>query len=187
MMENYKNHVLLLIDVQVGIDDLSIAERNNPMAESNIEKLLNAWRDDEREVIHVKHNSESPGSPLRPDQPGNQIQPWCLPLDSEMLFEKTVNSAFIGTGLENHLRERNITDLIIAGLTTDHCVSTSTRMAANLGFNVALVGDATATFGGTDKHGRVFSADDVHAVNLYSLDGEFCLVVETEEVLATMS
>jgi len=182
-MDNYNHAALLVIDVQVGIDELFSSGRNNPTAEDKIANLIRTWRESGREVIHVKHNSTEPGSPLRPELPGNDFKPQCKPQGVEKVFEKTVNSAFIGTGLENYLRESGINDLVIVGLTTDHCVSTTTRMAANLGFDVVLVGDATATFGRKDRQGKEFTAEEVHAVNLLSLDGEFCQVVSSDEIL----
>ncbi len=175
---------LLVVDVQRGIDELGPGQRNNPQAEDNIERLINAWRDSAKRIVHVKHNSVSPGSPLRPEHPGNAFKPQALPVTGEDIFEKTVNSAFIGTGLEQHLKENNISSLVIVGLTTDHCVSTTTRMAGNLGFDVALVSDATATFAKTGPDGNVYDAEQVHQINLSSLDGEFCQVVTTENVLA---
>ena len=56
------------------------------------------------------------------------------PLPGETECSKTVNSAFIGTGLEAYRHERAIDSLVVVGLTTDHCVSTSVRTAGNLGF-----------------------------------------------------
>ena len=141
-----KNAALLAIDVQKGLDSPALGSRNNPDAESNMEKLLADWRSKSLPVIHVKHNSTEEGSGLRPDSPGNEIKDFCKPVADEILFEKTVNSAFIGTDLESHLKNKGIQNLVVFGLTTDHCVSTSVRMAANLGFSVWLVGDATATF-----------------------------------------
>ncbi|MBX2885713.1 MAG: cysteine hydrolase [Granulosicoccus sp.] len=175
--------VLLIIDVQLGLDDPSFGKRNNPAAERNMARLLDQWRKRHLPVVHVRHDSTEPASTLRPELPGNAIKPEVTPLDNEPLFAKNVNSAFIGTGLEQYLRDHHYQDLTVVGLTTDHCVSTSVRMAANLGFTVTLVSDATATFERTTKSGQWFSADQMHDINLASLDGEFCTVLTTDEVL----
>ncbi len=174
---------LLLIDVQKGFDNPAWGARNNPEAESNISDILAAWREHEAPIIHVKHCSTSPQSPLHPDQPGNAFKDEALPRPGEPEFTKTVNSAFIGTGLESYLREEGLDSLVIVGLTTDHCVSTSTRMAGNLGFDVTLVSDATATFERKDTSGEYISAEDMHRVNLASLNHEFCTVMTTRQVM----
>ena len=178
-----QNTALLLIDVQQGFDEPMWGKRNNPDLELNIVKLLDARRKAELPVIHIQHCSVNPIYPLHPDNPGNAFKPEAIPIDGEPIFQKTVNSAFIGTGLEAYLREQGINDLVIVGLTTDHCVSTSVRMAGNLGINVQLVADATATFAKTGPDGREYSADEIHAVNLASLHDEFCQVVTTQELI----
>ncbi len=173
---------LLLIDVQKGFDEPYWGQRNNPHAEAHIARLLAAWRQAQRPIIHVRHCSTEPNSPLRPERPGNAFKDEAQPLPGEIQFSKTVNSAFIGTDLEAYLREQVITDLVIVGLTTDHCVSTTTRMAANLGFTVTLVEDATATFD-RKYNGRYYTADEIHQTNLASLHGEFCTVRPTAAIL----
>ena len=178
-----KKTALLVIDVQKGFDDPSWGKRNNPGAESNIALLLSEWRKHELPIVHIQHCSVEPNSLLRPELPGSEFKEEAQPLPGEKQFSKTVNSAFIGTELEKYLQERDITSLVIVGLTTDHCVSTSTRMAANLGFNVTLVSDATATFDREGYDGALYSADDIHKINLVNLNGEFCIVRSTEEVL----
>lgn len=174
---------LLVIDVQKGFDDPSWGKRNNPNAEANIALLLSEWRKHELPIIHIQHCSVEPNSPLRPELSGNEFKEEAQPLPEEKQFSKSVNSAFIGTELEKYLQEHNISSLVIVGLTTDHCVSTSTRMAANLGFNVTLISDATATFDREGYDGTLYSADDIHKINLVSLNGEFCIVRSTAEVL----
>ena len=174
---------LLVIDVQKGLDDPSRGKRNNPDAESNIALLLSEWRKQELPIIHIRHCSLGPNSPLRPELPGNAFKEEARPLPSEAQFGKSINCAFIGTELEEYLKEHDISSLVIVGLTTDHCVSSSARMAANLGFNVTLVSDATATFNREGHDGAIHAADDVREISLVSLDGEFCIVRSTEEVL----
>jgi nicotinamidase-related amidase len=178
---------LLVVDVQQGLDDPRYGARNNPDAERNIVALLAAWRKRKAPVIHIQHMSVEPGSPLRPELPGNAIKPEARPLPGEPLFQKTVNSAFIGTPLESHLRSNGIGALVVVGLTTDHCVSTTVRMAANLGFITTLVGDATATHGRTGPDGERLDAEQMHRSALASLHGEFATVRTTADLLGELA
>lgn len=178
---------LLIIDVQKGLADPSLGERNNPEAECNIARLLEAWRQRALPVVHIQHCSLEPHSLLRPELPGNAFKDEAMPLPGEQQFQKTTNSAFVGTDLERYLREREILSLVIVGLTTDHCVSASTRTAADLGFEVVLVADATAAFARTGYDGVYYTGEEIHRVNVVSLDREFCWVQSTEEVLASIT
>ncbi|CAG7972093.1 unnamed protein product [Penicillium olsonii] len=213
---------LILIDNQLGFTNPSTVSywgttRSNPQYEDNIQSLLGAFRAAKSsnstlmEVIHVFHSSLSPESPFHPSHPSKGITPLEFatpaPDGSEPVFWKSVNSAFIGTGLEAYLREKGFRQLIIAGLTTDHCVSTTTRMAANLGVvdrypdgpvrlrsdgthenelnvdkgRIVLVDDATATFG---KAG--IDSETIHRVSVASLDGEFADAFSTKEVVQAL-
>jgi len=176
---------LVLIDWQKAFRDISYwGERNNPDAEHNAARLLAHWREIGQPVVHVKHDSTEPASPLRPDQPGNEFEDFAVPIGDEPLHVKNVNSAFIGTSLERHLRDAGIQDLVFSGVTTDHCVNTSVRMAANLGFSVTLVADACYTFGRTTPGGLELTAEVVHETHLASLMGEFAQVENTDEIIA---
>jgi nicotinamidase-related amidase len=106
-----------------------------------------------------------------------------MPEEGEPVITKNVNSAFIGTTLDEQLRDRGIHEIVIVGLTTPHCISTSTRMAGNLGYTVYLVADATAAFQLTNVDGTLCDAETVHRVSLTTLDGEFAEVVDTESML----
>jgi nicotinamidase-related amidase len=175
---------LLLIDIQQGLDEPRYGARNNPGFERNITALLEAWRRAGRPVIHVQHMSVEPRSPLRPGLPGNAFKPEAMPGPGEPVFQKTVNSAFIGTSLEAHLRDRHIGSVVIVGMTTDQCVSTSARMASNLGFATIVVSDGTATFPRTGPDGDTHTAEEMHSVELASLHEEFATIRRTAEVLA---
>ena len=182
-MNGLSKTALLIVDVQQGLDDPYYGARNNPEAERHIAELLAAWRAERRPVIHVKHMSVNPSSRLRPDLPGNEFKPEAMPVEGEPIFQKSVNSAFIGTGLESYLRSHGIEHVVMAGISTDHCVSSSARTAANLGFTVTVVGDATHSFERDGPDGVHYSADVMHGAALASLHGEFATVTTTREVL----
>jgi nicotinamidase-related amidase len=177
---------LLIIDVQQGFDEPGWGVRNNLDAERRIADLLAAWRAAGLPVIHVQHLSLEPQSTLREDRPGAAFKTEALPVEGEPVFQKHVNSAFIGTDLEGHLRANGIEKLTMVGLTTDHCVSTTARMAGNLGFTVIVVDDATATFERRGPDGKQYSADVMHGAALASLNGEFATVQSAREVLAAV-
>jgi nicotinamidase-related amidase len=182
---NLDRAALLVIDVQRGFDDPYWGPRNNPDAEANIARIVSAWRKAARPLFHIFHDSTSPESPLRPGQAGNLPKPEAEPQDGEPVYRKTVNSAFIGTGLEADLRKAGVDTLVVVGLTTNHCVSTSVRMAGNLGFDTYLVTDATATFDRLGIDGRTRPAAEVHAAALSDLQHEFATLVTSEAVIAS--
>lgn len=181
-----RNATLLVIDVQQGFDDSAWGERNNPDAETRIRQLLETWRETGRPIVHVQHLSRDSESPLHPNRPGNEFKPETAPKAGEPVFQKEVNSAFIGTNLESYLRDREIQSLVITGFTTNHCVSTTTRMAENLGFNPLVVTDATAAFEQRGADGQEYSAATIHEVELANLREEFAVLATTGEILSTV-
>ncbi len=180
---------LILIDIQMGFDNPVWGTRNNPMAEANAAKLLAHWRGQNAPIAHIKHISTTAGSPL--SGAGTEFKPEAVPMGDEPVFEKSVNSAFIGTGLEQHLRALGVTDLVICGLTTPHCVSTTCRMGANLGFNVVLAHDACASFTGNADTSWAdlppLDATDIHNTAISHLHGEFVTARSTMSILGGLS
>jgi nicotinamidase-related amidase len=176
---------LLCIDIQKGLDKVEYygGNRNNLGAEENIKILIDHWRAKKWPIYHVKHNSTNSDSPLKPGQPGNDFKECAQPISGEPIIEKSVNSAFIGTDLESRFIKAKIKTVVICGLTTEHCISTSTRMSGNLGFETFLIEDAIAAFDKTTTSGKLIPAAQVHEVELCILDGEFCEVKSTQEIL----
>lgn len=174
---------LLLIDIQLGLDDPKYGRRNNPDAEANAARLLERWRDSGRPLVHIQHLSTSPSSPLRPGQDGVAIKPEVAPIEGERVITKQVNCAFIGTDLEAVLRCEGATPVVIAGLTTNHCVETTARVASDLGFAPIVVSDATATHDRTGPDGSHWPAETIHAVTLTSINGEFAEIATTADIL----
>ena len=177
---------LIVIDFQKAIDHPSWGQRNNPDAERNVAALLHAWRTSQRPVYHIRHDSTEPASHYRPGQPGNEFKPEAQPLPGETVIAKRTNSAFIGTGLEARLRAARHSMLIVAGVITNNCVEATVRMAGNLGFDTLLVEDGCFTFGRKDWTGQFRSAEEVHAMSLANLDGEYCMVTQTADVLRAL-
>ncbi|HXA46768.1 MAG TPA: MSMEG_1061 family FMN-dependent PPOX-type flavoprotein [Burkholderiaceae bacterium] len=177
------NNALLVIDMQQGFDDPYWGRRNNPQAEANGLRLLAHWRSNGWPVVIVRHDSIDPKSTLRPGQSGNDFKVGFAPLPGELLVSKCVNSALIGTPLESWLHDHNISAVTVFGITTDQCVSTTTRMASNLGFAATLVEDACACFGQITPDGRNLSADALHLAHITTLNTEFARVVSTDTLL----
>ncbi|OCA84529.1 isochorismatase [Bacillus sp. FJAT-27225] len=178
---------LLILDVQNGFDDPYWGQRNNREAEDNIYRLLTEWRKRKGIVIYSQHLSLLPHSPLNyKDAENVRIKDAISPIEGEEVFPKNVNSAFIGTPLESFLKEKQIKSLIITGLSTQHCVSTTTRMAGNLGYTNFLVSDATAAFEITDHTNKRHAPEVVHELELATLHKEFATIVTTDEVLESL-
>lgn len=178
---------LVMIDFQAGFRDPAWGARNNPDAEAQALRLADHARAQGWPLHMVRHLSTTPGSPLHPEAGDIAFLPGFAPLAGEAQHEKSVNSAFIGTGLETGLRAQGVTHLVICGLTTPHCVSTSCRMAANLGFAVTLAHDACAAFAGnadTSWRAGLVAPDPeaIHNAAISHLQGEFVTARSTAEI-----
>ncbi|HVM60665.1 MAG TPA: cysteine hydrolase family protein [Verrucomicrobiae bacterium] len=174
---------LVIIDMQQGMRSPAAGKRNNPQAESNIARLLSAWRERNATIVHVRHISRTLGSLFWPGQPGVEFQKELKPLDSEHVVEKNVPDAFINTGLERWLHVRGIKELLIVGVSTNHSVESTARTAGNLGFKTMVASDAVFAFDKVDYSGTLRTADEVHAMSLANLNGEYATVISTEDAL----
>jgi len=179
---------LVLVDVQKAFLEWEAAgmRRNNPHAVDNIARLLSAFRREGMAVFHIRHASREAGSTLAADKPGYEPIDEARERGGEPVILKHVNSGFIGTNLEDRLRAAGITTVVICGITTNHCVETTTRMAGNLGFDARLVADACYTFDRSGHDGRHETAEDIHAMTLSNLDGEFATIETTDSLLAAL-
>jgi nicotinamidase-related amidase len=177
-----ENPALLLIDIQKGFENIAYwgGQRNNPDAELRASELLQIWRAHHLPVYHIQHCSSNPTSPLHETNVGNAFNDLVTPIVGEPVIQKNVNSAFIGTNLQTQLDNAKIVTLVIVGLTTDHCISTTTRMAGNLGYETYLVSDATATFNKKGFDGQQYAAELIHETALASLHKEFATIVTTD-------
>ena len=141
-----KNPALILVDVQKAFleKDYPGINRNNHDAEFICGNILSKWRELKLPIVHVRHSSTNPDSKLHKSKPGFEFNDYVKPLDNEVVLTKKVNSAFIGTKLDNILYNMNIKTLVFVGMTTNHCISSTVRMSGNLGFETYLISDSTA-------------------------------------------
>ncbi len=181
------NHqALIIVDMQRCMADPAASARNNPCAEANIASLLSAWRRAKLPIVHVRHLSRTVGSRFWPGQVGAEFQPQFAPEPSEHVVEKNIPDAFLNTGLERWLRVRGVERIVVTGVSTNISVESTVRTAGNLGFQTVVVSDATFAFEKPDYAGVVRSADDVHAMSLANLGGEFAAVARTAEILRAL-
>jgi nicotinamidase-related amidase len=179
---------LVVVDVQRAFDDAGLGtpptRRNNPAAEANVARLIAAWRDRGEPVVFVRHDSDEPESPLRPDRPGNAFKDEVAG-EPDLLVVKHVNSAFYGEpDLHAWLTKRGIGAIALCGVQTNHCVETTARMGGNLGYDVAFVLDACWTYDREGPDGVVMSAEDLTRATATSLHGEFATIVATADLVA---
>ena len=176
---------LLVIDVQVAFQqqDKAGAQRCNPDAETRIAQLITGFRANNLPVIHVHHHSLEPNSLFRAELPGSAVQSFAAPINNESVYIKNVNSAFIGTSLEQDLHTAGIDTLIMCGATANHCVETSTRMAGNLGFRTFYISDAVWAYEATGPDGVTHTAEEVLSMSVCNLNGEFAAVINTEQAI----
>jgi nicotinamidase-related amidase len=179
---------LIVIDVQRAFDLWEAAgkRRNNPNAINRIVELLAAFRLGRMPIFHIRHQGTKPNSSFLPESAGYPVKDEAREIEGEPVLVKRVNSAFIGTDLEHRLRAAGIETLVICGATTNHCVETTTRMAGNLGFDAWLVRDATWTFDRVGPDGDEHSAEEIHAMTLANLNGEFARIISAAEAIAAV-
>jgi nicotinamidase-related amidase len=176
---------LLLIDIQNDYFPGGAMELvNSPTAGVKAAKLLQEFRQRALPIIHIQHISTRPGATFfLPDTVGVEIHESVAPVGDEAVFQKNYPNSFRDTPLLEHLRDRQISQLVIAGMMTHMCVDSTTRAAADLGFPCVLAHDACATkalsFGGA-----TVSAENLHTAFLAALNGLFAKVLSVEEICA---
>ena len=179
-----KNPALLLVDIQKAFleKDYPGLIRNNEHAEFICGKILKKWRTLDLPIIHVRHSSTNPESKLHKSRPGFEFNDYVTPLETEIVLTKEVNSAFIGTNLENILIKSHIDTLVIVGMTTNHCISTTVRMSGNLGFDTYLISDSTACYNTKGMNGEIIDCNTIYNSALASLQEEFATVIDSKEL-----
>ena len=137
---------LIVIDIQNDYFPGGKCELEGPLeAATQARKAMDAFRNKNRPVIHIRHESIRPGADfLLPDTPGNEIHELVHPKPGEVVFSKHFPNAFKETPLLSHLQEAGIQKLVLVGMMTFMCVHATARAASDLGFRCTVLQDATA-------------------------------------------
>ncbi|HYC88165.1 MAG TPA: isochorismatase family protein [Thermoanaerobaculia bacterium] len=137
---------LLVIDIQDSfkIDPARWERRSNPCFEENVTKLIATFREAGEPVLFVLHNDSDPG--FRPGDPEVRLMSFLDRRDSEPLLVKNTRNAFTSTDLQQRLDALGVKRVAVCGISTEQCCETTTRVAADLGYEVDFVTEATLTF-----------------------------------------
>ena len=127
---------LVLIDIQYFYFQGGAMELSEPeKAADNAKQLLDYFREKKALVVHVRHEFS----------PGGEIYKLVEPLDSEKVFSKKEVNSFLGTGLEEFLKQNHIKKLVLCGMQTHMCLEGATRAGHDLGYECTVIKDACAT------------------------------------------
>jgi nicotinamidase-related amidase len=177
---------VLVIDMQEGMADRIRAGRVpvNPEAPDRIAQLLANTRGRGVPVIHVHHDDHHPESPFRKGQPGGAPMACAEPLDGESVLWKHHSSAFAGTALDAELKALGVTELVVVGAVAAFCVTSTVRMASDLGYKVLLPQDALLGFDLPAHDGGLIDAGTLFRVTLSLLGADFATLTTVEALAA---
>jgi isochorismate hydrolase len=146
-------------------------------------------------VVWVLHAEPGSGGVFDPASGHVRLQDGLKEADGEPVVTKTSINAFTTTNLQQLLTRHAVGSLTICGIQTEQCCETTTRLAADLGFDVTFVTDATATFPIPHRDAprgrpvaeiladpRTLSTDDVVARTEYALAGRFATIRSVAEL-----
>ncbi|RDY25642.1 cysteine hydrolase [Romboutsia weinsteinii] len=127
--------VLLVVDTQKLITNEKLYNFHEFV--SNVEELIDTARENNIEVIYVRHD-DGEGSELTKGSDGFEIYEKFKPCNNEKIFDKKVNSAFKDTGLLDYLTTKKEKDIIVVGLQTDYCIDATIKCGFEHGFNIVV-------------------------------------------------
>lgn len=145
--------------------------------------MLSLWRKKSWPIFHVKHRSKQRESVFWPEQEGFEFKDEFHPLEGERIIEKSVPCAFVNNSLDNELKSFGVNEIALVGVATNNSVESTARTGGNLGYTVYVVENACFTFAKPDYFGAARSADEVHAMFLANLHGEYATVLSCAQLI----
>jgi nicotinamidase-related amidase len=188
---------LVVIDVQKSFQQRpNWAAVSNPAIVKQVNRLVSAAREAGDLVVWVLHSEPDTGTVFDPALGHVQLMDGLVPLDGEQVVTKTSINAFTTTNLQQTLTSRGIRELVICGIQTEQCCETTTRVASDLGYDVAFVTDATATFPIAHRDApadrtldemladpSTLSTDEIIRRTEYALAGRFATIRSVDEIV----
>lgn len=138
---------LIIIDIQNDYFKGGNMELFQPeSALDNVLKLEERFKKDNQPIIYIQHINEDPNASFFvKDTEGVELRKELNPSEKDDIIIKHYPNSFLETNLQNKLKELDVELLVICGMMTHMCVDSTTRAAAELGYQPILIEDATAT------------------------------------------
>ena len=146
-------------------------------------------------VVWVLHAEPASGGVFDPALGDVRLMDGLEPAAGEPVLTKTSRNAFTTTALQRLLTERGVRELVVCGIQTEQCCETTARLAADLGYRVTFVTDATATFPAPHRDappGRPLAdvladpatlpTDQIIARTEYALAGRFAAIASLDDL-----
>jgi len=178
---------LLVIDAQDTFKaEDRWARRNNKDFEENVGRLVVLYRRNGLPIFYLLHSDEDPG--WERDSPNYKLMDFLAPLPSEPVLHKRTRNAFTSTGLPELLMEKGVRRVVITGIQMEQCCETSARVAADLGYAVDFVTEATVTFPipNHDKPGEELGVDAIRERTEYVLRRRFATIRTVDSIAAEL-
>jgi len=173
---------LVLIDLQYEYLAGPIALPDARAAIANTAKLLARARAAGTSIFHVAHKGR-PGGLFDRSAERGAIVTELAPLPGEPVIEKGLPNAFAGTDLQAKLAATERKEIILAGLMTHMCVSSTARAGLDLGYRITVDADSCATRDLPDGRGGSIAAATVHEVALAELSDRFAIIARGDDAL----
>jgi nicotinamidase-related amidase len=177
-----RDAVLVMIDLQNEYLTGPIALPDAGAAIASAGKLLARARDAGAAIFHIAHKGR-PGGLFDRDAERGAIVSALAPLPDEPVIEKGLPNAFAGTDLETQLAAVGRKDVILAGLMTHMCISSTARAGLDLGYRITVDADSCATRDLPDGRGGTIAAVTIHEVALAELSDRFAIIARGEDAL----
>lgn len=171
--------VLLIVDAQKLITNTDLY--NFDIFVSNVKKLIKAARENNIEIVYVRHD-DGIGQELTRGTDGFEIYNEFKPCKDERIFDKTVNSPFRNTGLLEYLVGKQIKQVIVAGLQTDYCIDATVKCGFEHGFKIIVPKGANSTFDNEYMSAKA----TYNYYNEFIWNGRYADCISMEETLELM-